>query len=467
MILPVILSGGSGSRLWPLSRKNHPKQFMSLVNETSLFQDTILRLPKNSNEPLIICNEEHRFLVAEQLRQIDKNTCGIILEPIGKNTAPAVTLAAIDCINKNIDPTLLVMSSDHLIEDISLFHESIAIGSKLARQEKLVTFGVVPTKPETGYGYIEAVELNTQNHFKIKTFTEKPSIANAKKYIDKGNYFWNSGIFMFKASTFLKELEKFEPEILSCCKKSLSSYSIDYDFIRLDKLEFLKCKEKSIDYAVMENTSKGVIVPLGSLWSDIGAWSSLYEALPKDETGNVASGDVCLEDVQKSYINSTDRLIVAMGVSDLIVIDTKDTVLIMNQNYSQNIKDIVQRFKKENRSEVDSHRQVFRPWGYYDSVDSGINFQVKRISVNPGAKLSLQKHKFRSEHWIVVKGIAKITCGSEEFKLNENESTYIPKGQLHRLENPTNKVLEIIEIQTGSYLGEDDIIRLEDDYNRN
>ena len=466
MIQPIILSGGSGTRLWPLSRTLHPKQFMSLVNETSLFQDTILRLPKNIADPLIICNEDHRFLAAEQLRQIQKKSLSIILEPIGKNTAPAVALAAIKAINNNEDPILLILSADHLIQDNDDFHKSIEIGKELAMDGKLVTFGVSPTSPETGYGYIEAKKSNSQKHYKIKSFTEKPSSIKAKEYIKKGGYYWNSGIFMLKASVYLDELGKFEPEILSCCNKSLLSSPQDHDFIRLDSSEFSKCPEKSIDYAVMEKTNNGVIVPLDAKWSDIGAWSSLFEALPKDHDGNVTNGDFCLEDVKNSYINSPNRLVVVLGVSNLIVVDTKDTVLILDQKYSQNIKNIVTKLKLEKRTEIDNHRQVYRPWGFYDSIDSGENFQVKRISVNPSAKLSLQKHKFRSEHWVVVKGVAKITCGSKTFELNENESTYIPQGQVHRLENPTDQALEIIEIQTGSYLGEDDIERIEDDYKR-
>ena len=466
MIQPIILSGGSGTRLWPLSRTLHPKQFMSLVNESSLFQDTILRLPKNIADPFVVCNEDHRFLAAEQLRQIQKKSLGIILEPIGKNTAPAVALAAIKALSNNEDPILLVLSADHLIQDENEFHKSIEIGTKLAIDEKLVTFGVNPSSPETGYGYIEAIQSNLNEYYSIKSFTEKPSAIEAKKYIEQGNYYWNSGIFMFKASVYIQELEKFEPEILHYCKKSLLINLKDQDFIRLDKKAFLKCPNKSIDYAVMENTKKGVIVPLGTKWSDIGAWSSLFDVLPKDTNGNVTNGDFCLEDVKNSYINSPNRLVVAMGVSNLIVVDTKDTVLIMDQKYSQNIKEIVRKLKEKKRTEVENHRQVFRPWGYYDSIDSGKNFQVKRISVNPGAKLSLQKHKYRSEHWVVVKGVATITCGTEVFELNENQSTYIPQGQIHRLENSTRDILEIIEIQTGSYLGEDDIKRIEDIYKR-
>ena len=467
MIQPIILSGGSGTRLWPLSRTLHPKQFMSLVNELSLFQDTILRLPKNISDPLVICNEDHRFLAAEQLRQINKNSLGIILEPIAKNTAPAVALAAINALKNGEDPILLILSADHLIQDENGFHKSIEIGNRLAIDNKLVTFGVKPSSPETGYGYIEAIQSNLNEYYSIKSFTEKPNAIEAQKYIEQENYYWNSGIFMFKASVYIQELEKFEPDIVYHCKESLFNSQKDQDFIRLDNEAFSQSPDKSIDYAVMENTKKGVIVPLGSEWSDVGAWSSLFEALPKDTDGNVTNGDFYLEDVESSYINSPNRLVVAMGVSNLIIVDTKDTVLIMDQKYSQNIKNIVKKLKKENRTEIDSHRLVYRPWGHYDSIDFDKHFQVKRITVNPGAKLSLQKHQFRSEHWVVIKGIAKITCGSKIFELKENQSTYIPRGQLHRLENSTEDILEIIEIQTGSYFGEDDIIRVIDEYKRN
>ena len=467
MITPVILSGGSGTRLWPLSRKLHPKQFIDLVNDTTLFQDTILRLPKDTANPLIICNEEHRFLAAEQLRQINKKSNGIILEPIGRNTAPAIALAALKFINNGEDPLLLVLSADHLIKNIDAFHQSIEVAEKLAENNKLVTFGIVPYKAETGYGYIKANIDNTANYYNIQSFTEKPNEEDAKKYLDSGNYLWNSGMFMFKASIYLQELEKFEPEILASCKKSCQTEYKDKDFIRLNNDEFFQCPEQSVDYAVMENTKDGVVVPLDANWSDIGSWDALWDAKNKDKNGNVSEGDVILDEVKNTYTYSSNRLVSVIGTSDLVIVDTQDALLVANKKYSQNIKNIVSQLKQDSRTEADNHRKVFRPWGYYDSIDADNGFQVKRILVNPGAKLSLQKHKHRAEHWVVVNGIAKVTCGDKTFSLNKNQSTYIPKGEVHRLENTEETDLEIIEIQTGDYLGEDDIIRLEDDYQRN
>ena len=467
MITPIILSGGSGTRLWPLSRKLHPKQFINLVNDTTLFQDTILRLPEGVADPLIICNEAHRFLAAEQLRQIHKNSNGIILEPIGKNTAPAIALAALKFINNGEDPLLLVLSADHLIQDTDAFHQSIKIAEELAEKNKLVAFGIVPDKAETGYGYIQADIDGATDYYNIQSFTEKPNQEDAQKYLDSGNYLWNSGMFMFKASTYLQELEKFEPEILVACKKSCQTEYKDKDFIRLNDDEFQQCPEKSVDYAVMECTKDGVVVPLDANWSDIGSWDALWDAKNKDDNGNVSEGDIILDKVKNTYAYSSNRLVSAIGVSDLVIVDTQDALLVADKKYSQNIKNIVNQLKKDGRSEADNHRKVFRPWGYYDSIDADDGFQVKRILVNPGAKLSLQKHQHRAEHWVVVKGIAKITCGDRVFVLNKNQSAYIPKGEVHRLENQEEVDLEIIEIQTGDYLGEDDIIRLEDDYQRN
>jgi len=467
MIIPIILSGGSGARLWPLSRRLQPKQFISLANDTTLFQDTILRLPKNVANPIIICNEAHRFLAAEQLRQISRLSQGIILEPIGKNTAPAIALAALKLINDYKDPLLLVLPADHLIQDIQAFHESIKVAKTLAEKNKLVTFGITPNKAETGYGYIEADIIDTVKYFNIRSFTEKPSQESANKYLDSGNYFWNSGMFMFKASVYLDELKKFAPKILNCCKKSFQTEYKDLDFIRLKNNEFLQCPEMSIDYAVMEHTKEAIVIPFDASWSDIGSWEALMNSKSKDRNGNVIEGDVILDDVNNTYLYSPNRLVSAIGVSDLIIVDTKDALLVTNKKYTQNIKNIVNKLKKNNRSETEHHRKVYRPWGYFDSIDVGNGFQAKRILVNPGAKLSLQKHRHRAEHWVVVSGIARITCGNKTFKLEKNQSTYIPKGEIHRLENQENIALEIIEIQTGSYLGEDDIIRLEDDYERN
>jgi len=466
MILPLILSGGSGARLWPLSRKQYPKQFISLVNQKTLFQDTILRLPEKASSPMIICNEEHRFIVAEQLRQINSNNAGIILEPVGKNTAPAIAIAAMHLINENKDPILLVLSSDHLISDNQKFLESIKIASKIAEEGKMVALGVRPSKPEIGYGYIETDSSKKHEFYNIISFTEKPNLAVATEYLESGNHYWNSGIFMFKASIYLNELKKYEPEIYSICKKSCIKPSKDLDFIRLDKEEFSKCPNKSIDYAVMEKTSVGVVVPYDGGWSDIGSWESLWDSKVKDSSNNVSEGDVIVNNVKNSYIHSSNRLITVNDLSDLVIIDTQDALLVSSKSGSQNIKNIVKKLKDDSRVESESHRKVYRPWGYYDSIDVGEGFQVKRIFVNPGAKLSLQKHQKRAEHWVVVKGVALITCEEKVYQLNENQSTFIPKGARHRLENNETVPLEIIEIQTGKYLGEDDIIRFKDNYQR-
>lgn len=466
MIIPVILSGGSGTRLWPLSRSLFPKQFINLTNETSSFQDTILRLPKNMLEPLIICNEQHRFIVAEQLRQIESKNQGIILEPIAKNTAPAIALAAMKLLNDNQDPILLILSADHVIKNEKKFHKAIMIAQEIAEQDKLVALGIKPTRPETGYGYIEIDNSNNNQYYNINCFTEKPNQEDANNYLNSGNYYWNSGIFMFKASVYLRELKKFEPKIYSACKHSSDTFLIDSDFIRIDNHEFIKCPEMSIDYAVMEKTNDAVVVPFDGNWSDIGSWEALWDIKTKDSNNNVTDGDVILNKVSDSYIHSSNRLVSVIGLSDIIVIDTQDALLVSNKKSSQDIKNIVNKLKNEKRSEVDNNRKVYRPWGYFDSIDFGKGFQVKRIFVNPGAKLSLQKHQKRAEHWVVVKGIALITCGAKSFKLSENQSTYIPKGEVHRLENFQKTPLEIIEIQTGDYLGEDDIIRLDDIYQR-
>ena len=466
MIVPVILSGGSGTRLWPLSRKLYPKQFLSLVNETTLFQDTILRLPDEVSSPLIICNEEHRFIVAEQLQQINSNNKGIVLEPVGKNTAPAIALASLKLLNKKNDPILLVLSADHIIENNLEFHRSIKIANKLAEQGKMVALGIKPNKPEIGYGYIEVANEENNEYSNIISFTEKPNLEVAEKYLDSGKYYWNSGIFMFRASVYLDELKKYEPKIYDICKKSFKKAPKDLDFIRLDNNKFFQCPDKSIDYAVMEQTNVGVVVPFNDNWSDVGSWNSLWESKTKDCNDNAIEGDVLISKVKNSYIHSSHRLLVINDLSELVIIDTQDALLVSSRRSAQDIKNIVQKLKDDNRSEVDNHRKVFRPWGHYDSLESGQGFQVKRIFVNPGAKLSLQKHSKRAEHWVVIKGTASVTCGEKVFKLQVSQSTYIPKGEIHRLENKEKETLEIIEIQTGNYLGEDDIIRIEDDYHR-
>ena len=467
MIIPIILAGGSGTRLWPLSRKIHPKQFISLVNETSLFQDTLTRLPKEALDPIVICNEDHRFLVAEQAREINVTLNSIILEPIGRNTAPAIALAAIKVLNDFENPILIVLAADHKIENKSAFHDAIKIAHKLAENNKLVTFGIIPKSAETGYGYIEIEKKDKAEYFDIKSFVEKPNKKNAIKFLNSGNYFWNSGMFMFNASIYLSELNKFEPEILSSCKKSLNNECKDLEFLRIDKTEFSKSPNQSIDYAVMEKTNKAKVVPLDAGWSDVGSWDALMDSKIKDSLGNVVEGDVTLDQVKNSYLYSTNRLVAASNIADLIVIDTQDALLVTTRDNSLSVKNIVKKLKKNKRTEIENHRKVYKPWGYYDSIDTGHNFQVKRILVNPGAKLSLQKHLHRAEHWVVVSGVAKITCGKKIYNLEKNQSTYIPKGEIHRLENIESYPLEIIEVQTGNYLGEDDIIRLKDDYQRN
>ena len=467
MIIPIILAGGSGTRLWPLSRKLQPKQFISLLNETSLFQDTLLRLPKEALDPIVICNEDHRFLVAEQAREINVTLNSIILEPIGKNTAPAIALAAIKVLKDFENPILIVLAADHKIENKSAFHDAIKIAHKLAENNKLVTFGIIPQSAETGYGYIEIEKKDKAEYFDIKSFVEKPNKKNAINFLNSGNYLWNSGMFMFNASIYLSELNKFEPEILTSCKKSLSNEFKDLEFIRIDKKEFCKSPNQSIDYAVMEKTNKAKVVPLDAGWSDVGSWDALMDSKIKDSLGNVVEGDVTLDQVKNSYLYSTSRLVAASNIADLIVIDTQDALLVTTRDNSLSIKNIVKKLKKNKRTEIENHRKVYKPWGYYDSIDTGYNFKVKRILVNPGAKLSLQKHLHRAEHWVVVSGVAKITCGKKIYNLEKNQSTYIPKGEIHRLENIENYPLEIIEVQTGNYLGEDDIIRLKDDYQRN
>lgn len=467
MITPVILSGGSGTRLWPLSRTKYPKQFINLLKKnSSLFQETILRLPNNSANPIIVCNKDHRFIAAEQLREINKTSSGIILEPVGRNTAPAVTLAALKSIKDNEDSIMLVLSSDQLIKNTSSFHESIKLGESLAEQDKLVVFGITPVRAETGYGYIEAKLENNSQSFKVESFKEKPLIDDAERYFKSKNFLWNSGIFMFKASVFLKELEKFDPGIIHACRNALASEEVDSDFIRLIDEEFKKSPNISIDYAVMEKTRNAAVIKLDSEWSDVGSWSSLYDAKPKDSNKNVTEGDVALEGVSNSYIHSSNKLISASGISNLVIIDTPDALLVANKDTTQNIGQIVAGLRNNDRSETKDHRKVYRPWGHFDSIESGTGFQVKRIVLNPKAKISLQKHEFRSEHWVVIKGNALVVNGKNKFKLYENQSTYIAKGEVHRLENLNDVELEIIEIQTGEYLGEDDIIRLEDDYSR-
>ncbi len=467
MIIPIIMAGGSGTRLWPLSRSLYPKQFLSLTNENSLLQETLKRLDGlNCLPPVIVSNNEHRFIVAEQLRQFGVDDFQIILEPVGRNTAPAVALAALKALELHGDHHMLVLAADHAIQDIEAFHAAVLAAEQESVDNKLVTFGIVPTKPETGYGYIKKGEQVKNSVFKVNSFVEKPDLETAKNYLEQKCYLWNSGMFMFKASVYLDELKKFRPDILAACKESLSSASTDLDFIRLNSDVFAECPNESIDYAVMEKTQDCVVIPLDADWSDIGSWTSLWEISEKDEHENVSHGDVINYNSRNNYIYSEGSLISTVGVNNLIIVQTKDALLVAQQDNVQDIKKIVEILKKQKRSEHISHREVYRPWGRYDSVERGDRYQVKRITVKPGECLSTQMHHHRAEHWVVVAGTAKVTCGERTYFVTENESTFIPIGTVHTLENPGKIPLEVIEIQSGVYLGDDDIVRLSDKYGR-
>lgn len=465
-ITPIIMAGGSGTRLWPVSRLQYPKQFLKLgLSEYTLLQSTVLRLKNlNCNDPILICNEEHRFLAAEQMREIHVNAT-IILEPVGKNTAPAITLASLHLNQQQNDDLMLVLAADHVMLNQDAFEDSVKKAIELAQDDKMVTFGIVPTHAETGYGYIEKGIAIKQGHH-INKFVEKPSKDIAQKYIDSQNFLWNSGMFMFKTDQYLNELNAYAPDILHQCQLALKHTKSDCDFVRIDKEAFERCPSQSIDYAVMEQTQNAVVVPLDAQWSDVGSWSTLWDIQPKDTSGNVAVGDVILQDSANNYCYAEHRLVALLGVEDLVVIETKDAVLVANKHKVQDIKKIVERLKTEQRNEHLYHREIYRPWGKYDSICHANRYQVKHITVNPGQKLSLQMHHHRSEHWVVVSGTAKIHKGKEEFLLTENESVYIPLGEIHSLENPGKLPLELIEVQSGSYLGEDDIIRFEDVYGR-
>ncbi|WP_296048947.1 mannose-1-phosphate guanylyltransferase/mannose-6-phosphate isomerase [uncultured Alteromonas sp.] len=464
---PVVLAGGSGSRLWPKSRAALPKQFLALTSDQTMLQETLQRLDGSSAaHPIVICNDAHRFLVAEQLRQMGGEHGGIILEPVGRNTAPAIALAALHALQTDDDPVLLVLAADHLIKDSAGFQAAVAKANELAMEGNLVTFGIVPDQAHTGYGYIKGGEAIGVG-MKVDEFVEKPDLATAQQYVDSGNYFWNSGMFMFKASVYLDELKKHAPEMYSICEQAIASESKDLDFIRIDPDIFATCPDDSIDYAVMEKTALAAMVPLDAGWSDVGSWSSLWETADnKDENGNVIVGDAILEGVNNSYINAEERLIAVVGLDDVVVVETKDAVMVANKNKVQDIKNVVNKLKAEKRPEFQFHREVFRPWGSYDSIDNGKRFQVKRITVKPGEKLSVQMHHHRAEHWIVVSGTANVTIGEKTQLVTENESVYIPIGDVHALENPGKIPLELIEVQSGAYLGEDDIVRFSDRYGR-
>jgi mannose-1-phosphate guanylyltransferase / mannose-6-phosphate isomerase len=464
-ITPVILSGGMGTRLWPLSRELYPKQLLPLVGERTMIQETVLRLKGvETAAPLIVCNEAHRFLVAEQLRQIGCKPQTILLEPIGRNTAPAIALAALKA---DPEALLLVLPADHVIRDVTAFAAAIKVAAASAQEGRMVTFGIVPTAPETGYGYIKSGTAKAgATVLPIAQFVEKPSLERAQQFLKDGSYYWNSGMFLFKAGSYLSELQKFAPDIASAARAALAASQPDLDFVRVDKAAFEACRSDSIDYAVMEKTADAVVVPLDAGWSDVGSWSALQDALPADASGNVTRGDVLAEDSTGCYLYSEQRLVSVVGLKDHVVVETKDAVLVAPKDRVQDVKRLVARLKAEGRYEHSLHREVFRPWGSYDSIDNGARFQVKRLSIKPGAQLSLQLHHHRAEHWIVVSGTARITCGEKVFLLEENQSTYIPVGVQHRIENPGKIPLHIIEVQSGSYLGEDDIVRFEDRYGR-
>lgn len=471
MLIPVIMAGGSGTRLWPMSRQLFPKQFLPLVDESTMLQATLNRLEglpvANS---ITICNEEHRFIVAEQLRRSGE-LGSIILEPMGKNTAPALALAALVAQESGEDPLLLVLAADHVIEDEDAFQIAITDAIDSAERGKFVTFGIIPTSPHTGYGYIKQGNYTDKNGFVVDSFVEKPDLETALEYVSSQQYLWNSGMFLFKARRYLEALERFRPDILAACKKSIANLEPDLDFVRVDPIEFVNCPDESIDYAVMEplcatNENDVVVIPLDAGWSDVGSWSSLWEMADKDTDGNHLSGDVIAHNSSNCYVRAQDRLVATIGAKDLVIVDTPDALLVARTEEVQNVKNIVDELKECRRTEATIHREVYRPWGKYDSVDSGNRHQVKHITVKPGAKLSVQMHHHRAEHWIIVSGTALVTNGDKQTLLTENQSTYIPVGVKHALENPGKIPLELIEVQSGAYLAEDDIVRFEDIYGR-
>ncbi|MFA4122235.1 mannose-1-phosphate guanylyltransferase/mannose-6-phosphate isomerase [Xanthomonas perforans] len=462
-VLPIILSGGSGTRLWPLSRESYPKQFLPLVGDKSMLQSTWLRAaPVAGHAPIVVANEEHRFMAAEQLQQLGVKPSAILLEPKGRNTAPAIAVAALEATRDGADPLLLVLPSDHVIQNEAAFQAAVTLAATAAEQGKLVTFGIKPTAPETGYGYIKAGAGTGASA--VERFVEKPDLATAQSYLASGEYYWNSGMFLFRASRYLEELRKFHPAIADACQKAWENGKRDADFTRLDKDAFAASPSDSIDYAVMEKTADAVVVPLDAGWNDVGSWSSLLDVSSQDAQGNAHHGDVIQLDCQNTYAYGS-RLIAMVGLEDVVVVETPDAVLVGHRDRIQEVKDVVSQIKTAGRSEATWHRKVYRPWGAYDSIDMGQRHQVKRITVKPGAVLSLQMHHHRAEHWIVVSGTAEVTRG-EEVLLTENQSTYIPLGVTHRLRNPGKLPLELIEVQSGSYLGEDDIVRFEDTYGR-
>ena len=472
-MIPVILAGGTGSRLWPLSRTLYPKQFMALDGKETMLQATLQRLDGMETEPaIVISNEEHRFIVAEQLRLTGSTLGAIILEPVGRNTAPAAAMAALEAINTSEDPLLLIMAADHVIGDAAAFQQTVRAAIPYAQSGKLVAFGMVPTAAETGYGYIRAGEMASRSKdeamtaFPVDEFVEKPDAETARTYLESGQYFWNSGIFLFKATRYLEELEAHHPDILSACRAAMKHTSRDLEFHRVDQEHFEACPSNSIDYAVMEKTSDAYVMPLNLQWNDIGSWSALWDIADKDTNNNVVKGDILLNETSNCYINTSDKLVATVGLENTVIVNTKDALLVATKDKVQNVKNIVEALKSDNRSEYYNHLEVYRPWGKYESIDTGPRYQVKRITVKPGAKLSLQMHHHRAEHWVVVSGTARVHKDEEIILLTENQSIYIPLGTTHSLENPGKISLELIEVQSGSYLGEDDIVRFEDVYGR-
>lgn len=466
-ITPVILSGGSGSRLWPSSRSLYPKQFLKLVSDRTMLQETVLRVMQveGAQPVIVVANHEHRFLVAEQLNSCGVGANKIILEPVARNTAPAIALAAL-ALEDDPDAIILVLPADHVVSDGLAFQKAIELGRVQAEEGQLVTFGIVAKSPNTGFGYVEQGKQLSEGVFKVESFTEKPSRPKAQEYLDHGSYCWNSGMFMFKASKYIEALQEYEPEIVLACKNALSDASEDLDFTRVNEVAFNDCPSNSIDYAVMERTSNAVVIPVDIGWSDIGSWEALWQELEKDQNGNVVKGDVTLNDVSNSLIYSDKKLVACVGVEDVILVETDDSILLTKKDRVQDVKSVVNQLIKLDRPESRLHRKVFRPWGFYDSIESDEGFQVKRLVVNPGAKLSLQKHHHRAEHWVVVRGTAEVVNGDQTITLRVNESTYIPIGTKHQLTNPGKIPLELIEVQSGDYLGEDDIVRYEDIYGR-
>ncbi|MES2537299.1 MAG: mannose-1-phosphate guanylyltransferase/mannose-6-phosphate isomerase [Pseudomonadota bacterium] len=467
-LIPVILCGGSGTRLWPLSRDSYPKQFLRLLGRESLLQQTLKRLRtiEGMAAPLLVCNESSRFVAAEQLREIGIEDARLLLEPVRRNTAPAIAAAALHAMAGNQDPLLLVLPSDHVIRNDSAFRRAVGIARLAAERGDLVTFGIKPQGPETAYGYIRAASAETDSAQPVLEFVEKPNLATAAQYITSKNYYWNSGMFLFRASRYLHELERFHPEIVSACRAAAALASKDNDFIRLDSASYAASTDIAIDYAVMEHTGRASMVALDAGWSDIGSWASVWEAAERDDANNATQGDVLLQDCVDCMVHGTTRLVTAVGMRNTVIVETADALLIMDTGHAQDAKVLVEKLLATQRPEATRHRQIFRPWGSYDSIETGQRFHVKRITVKQGAKLSVQLHHHRAEHWVVVSGTARITNGDREYLLTENQSTYIPVGVVHSVENPGKIPLELIEIQSGGYLGEDDIVRLEDRYGR-